>query len=173
MGRRTVTESDETRLRELHAKGLTDRQIARKLGITLAAAWARRQRLGLPRNVNREVNRQHCREATRRRVKRDGHSMGQLHAGHLRCEAAIRGWFGADSPSQCDILDLLQNRGPMTAAEIRDALGYSTSPSVGGAGNVGLYRLLRKLKTAGLVVKAGVRGGLGVYALDQSKRGET
>lgn len=34
----------------LHEVGLTDTEIAAQLGITLGAAWARRKRMGLPRN---------------------------------------------------------------------------------------------------------------------------
>ena len=48
---------DEDRLRELHADGLSDREIARRIGVSPAAALVARRRLGLDPNFDRSVRR--------------------------------------------------------------------------------------------------------------------
>jgi len=122
-----------TRVRALHAEGLTDPQIAVRMADVFRPgedgrlqARNLRKRLGLPMNVE-GVN-----EARRRGVRTQYAKLGISCGGELRSLgyrqfAARQGWPD-DLPPRCvQILNLLCEHGPMTARELAGHMGLDVS----------------------------------------------
>lgn len=119
------TAAQERRLRRLHAQGLTDAAIARRMNLDRRWLRERRAALGLP------VNTEAVRQVLRDNVRRQAQSLGIRHGGDLRrlafrAYARRHGW-PEDLPPRCvQILDLLHARGPMTRRQLAAALGFRT-----------------------------------------------
>lgn len=86
----------DARLPRWHAKGLSDGQIARKVGCESPCVQKHRKRLGLP--ANREANR-------KRSAARNKHAHNWL---PVRIRVATERWYQVGSEREADILDLLE-----------------------------------------------------------------
>jgi hypothetical protein len=135
----------EARLRDLHARGHPDREVARRLGLHHATATSWRKRLGLADN----------RHSPRRRAWYGRHARAVAHKfgkPHLRAvqeevyrlRAAGAGWPDAISPQEVEVLDLLADRGPLSGAEVEAARGVRRHTT---------WRLMSGLIGRGLVVR--------------------
>lgn len=98
--------SDETIL-GLYLQGMTDRQIADALGVTIDCVWRRRTRFGLPKNGRADWG------AMNRSIRR------------RREEFALRsGWPTDLLPRQVQVLNLMASIGvPITTAQISEMIG--------------------------------------------------
>lgn len=160
----------EATIHRLHAQGFSDTDIARKVDLSREAVTYHRRRLGLPNNLTHERQRRKVAAGVRQQCKREGcASLTELRWQVHRVECLRRGWPAANSPRQCDVLDILMT-GPMTKRQIQMALGLM--PGAGGRQRPWVYEMLRTLRRLGLVVSRGrihQVGGRGrnqaVYAL--------
>jgi hypothetical protein len=103
--------------------GLCDREIAERLGCHQTSVQRCRRRMGLPPNpdmIGRELRLQSVQRHLR---QEEFESLAQLRAHKQRIACLLRGWAGAQSAKQCDVLDVLQDGGPQTLSQIKDALG--------------------------------------------------
>lgn len=121
------------RVKALHAQGLTDPQIAARMGDVFRAgedgrlqARNLRKRLGLPMNVAGVTEAR--RQGVRTQFARLGIACGgELRALGYRQFAARQGW-PEDLPPRCvQILNLLCEHGPQTARELAGRMGLDTS----------------------------------------------
>lgn len=117
------------RVRVLHAQKLTDTAIGSELGLTREqVTHIRRTHLKLPANHDT------IREILRGNVEKQKRSMGIKNGGELRAVgyrryARSNGWPDDLRPREVQILNVLAQRGPMTALEIAEAIGANTSPT--------------------------------------------
>jgi len=119
------TPQAEQTLRDKHAEGLTDTEIAPLLGCDRHAVGKRRRRLGLPDNAFHERRRARVRERTAAQLRAAGlSSMGQLRAEAYRRYARECGWPDDVRPRGVQILNALAAAGgPLTRRQIADAVG--------------------------------------------------
>jgi hypothetical protein len=104
-------------------RGLCDREIAECLGCHQTSVQRCRRRMGLPPNPDR-VGRESRLQSVQRHLREEEFaSLAQLRAHKQRIACLLRGWAGAQSAKQCDVLDVLQDGGPQTLFQIKDALG--------------------------------------------------
>jgi hypothetical protein len=104
-------------------RGLCDREIAEALGYHQTTVQSCRQRMGLPPNPDR-VGRESRLQAVQRHLREEEfESLAQLRAHKQRIACLLRGWAGAQSFRQCAVLDVLQDGGPQTLSQIKQALG--------------------------------------------------
>jgi hypothetical protein len=122
--------------------GLCDREIAEALGYHQTFVQRCRQRMGLPPNADR-VGRESRLQAVQRYLhEEEFESLAQLRHHRERIACLLRGWAGAQSSRQCDVLDVLQDGGPQTLSQIKEGLGgYSRA----------LRTTLRRLRVLKLV----------------------
>jgi hypothetical protein len=144
-------------IRKYHARGWLDGDIARKLAVCRETVTYHRRRLGLPANRNNDRHRARVQRGVRKQCHDSGAaSLVELRWQAHRLAAFYRGWPGATTPRQCDVLDLLHEHGPMTKRQIQDSLGLVLD----GTGPARYQRpwvneLLRSLRREGLVVSLG------------------
>lgn len=126
--RKRVTLADcERTLRRMHAAGQPDEPIARRLRVSVTTVGRYRRLLGLP-TLNppgpfNEGRKRRCREARRKFLVRHGlRHFGERHELARRVAVARRGWGGAGTHTQADILDALEG-GPKTRPELCKLLG--------------------------------------------------
>src|SRR4051812_11811600 len=103
--------------------GLCDREIAERLGCHQTSVQRCRQRMGLPSNPDRVGRESRLQSVQRHLREEEFESLAQLKAHKQRIACLLRGWAGAQSSRQCDVLDVLQDAGPQTLSQIKDALG--------------------------------------------------
>lgn len=103
--------------------GLCDREIAERLGCHQTYVQRCRRRMGLPPNADM-VGREYRLQSVQRHLREEEfESLAQLRAHKQRIACLLRGWAGVQSSRQCDVLDVLQDAGPQTLSQIKDALG--------------------------------------------------
>jgi transcriptional regulator with XRE-family HTH domain len=162
-------------IRQLHAQGLTDREIGERLGISRSEISRHRRDLGLP---------VHWPIILRRALQAQLRSMGLRSPGEMRQRAYRRyardnGWPEDLRYREVQILNALARQGPLTRLQLADAIGMRTD-RIGGNGSAALLTdngragtytasLLRRGLIAWLGRRPGpVPGGLaGVYALTE------
>lgn len=118
-------------IRALHAEGLTDADIARRLGIDRRSISGIRQlRLKLPVNVEA------VKAAGRRAVESQRRTLGIRHGGDLRRYgyakfARARGWPDHFPPRAVQILEVLAVAGrPLSRWEIAERIGWNVARSL-------------------------------------------
>lgn len=113
----------EAFLREKHAEGWSDADIARDwFGVRETVSDIRR-RLGLPCNTHNARHIEKIRAATARQCEdNDVASLGELRSVVFRLRACEAGWPAACTPMMCGILDQLET-GPKTRRQLCAAMG--------------------------------------------------
>jgi hypothetical protein len=142
-------------LRRMNVAGLSDADIARKLGRGAWSVRRRRRALGVPRVPAAVTSAANHRRAC---VLHGVRSIREVQTRRLRVACLLRGWPAADTPRECDVLDLIAASPGVTSVEVTRALGYKHHGVQGNGGCV-----LRRLEGRGLITRAsrpGVRGGL-------------
>ena len=119
----------EATLRQRHAEGWSDAEIAPEIGMTRRSAQAWRRALELASNAFSEHRRGKVREKTQEQLRK----AGLPSIGHLRVEAFKRrareaGWPEDLKPRQVEILNLLWDNGPMTREALGQAMGLKKKP---------------------------------------------
>lgn len=110
-------------IRSLHAEGLTDAEISRRIGKDRRTiSDIRASKLRLPVNIAA------VKEAGRRAVASQMKTLGIRHGGDLRRLAFAKfarrnGWPDDLRPREVQILNVLAERGPQTKVELADAIG--------------------------------------------------
>lgn len=146
------------RVRELHAEGLHDMDISRRLGMNRrTVTYLRRKRLGLSPNQAAIL------EAMRRGIKAQRATLGIRTSGELRTVAnrrfaESRGWPGYLRPRHVQILELLAIAGKsLTKRAIAKAIGTSPDADLRASRHVlkgnGRSSLLGDLANFGLVLR--------------------
>jgi hypothetical protein len=134
------------RLLRLHARGYSDPEAARQLGVHPVTVMGWRRVLGLA--CNRDSPRQraraarHCRAVTARAGKR---TFREVQAEVWAARAAAAGWPDACTPAEVAALDLLCDRGPLPLADLARLRGRRDENST--------CRVLVRLRRRGLVVR--------------------
>lgn len=144
-------------LRALHAEGLSDGQVAGKLGCERHTAARHRRALGLGSNRLHPAQRRRVAEATREQCRAAGvRSLAEVRAAAFRRYAAASGWPADLAPREVHILEALAARGPMTRPQIAEAIGL---PWIGSrkslASNTPGGSYLASLARRGLVARLG------------------
>jgi hypothetical protein len=154
------------RIRSLHARGHTDNEIARRLGISTGSLhhWMRQHGLeanGKRPEIFREVKRREYRRVWREVSLTDARCL--VHA----AAAAARGWPQARSPQQADVLDVLEG-GPKSGREIAAALGQPWRDE----GSAAVSAHLRYLAKKGLIAdsQSPADGRMTIYRLADGVR---
>ena len=152
------------KIQERNAEGHSDCEIAAELGSCRHVVTAWRKRLGLPCNALGDRRRALVAEKTRQQVERVGlSSLAEVRSLSLRVRVIRSGWPTDLRWVAVQILDLLEQRGPMTRRDIAESLGkqgvnirYALQSNEPGGGGTYLSNLMRR----GLVVRLGriVRG---------------
>jgi hypothetical protein len=149
-------------IRQRNADGLSDSDIAAELGADRHCITAQRKRLGLPSNACHARQRDKIRVCTKRQCDRAGvSSVGELRAVVYRARAIKAGWPSDLRWRSVQILELLEQRGPMTRKQIAEAIGLpwrGSRKSLRSNDPEGSY--LANLMRRGLVIRLGriVRG---------------
>lgn len=160
------TPEADARIRELHAQGLTDPEIADKLGAERHTIGDARKALGLPSNGDPRNPR--MRQKISNGVKRQCERLGVPNMAHLRLKrwaerARELGWPDDLRPRHLQILHALYHVGPMTRRELADAIGMpwkGSRQSLSSNDPEGSY--LAHLQARGLVISLGrIRKGNG------------
>lgn len=135
----------EPALREAHARGESDRWIARRLHCSANLARKRRNRLGLPANRDTSPSDVVSKGAATA-ARRNGPS-GRMaeYVQRLKAEALAAGWPGACGTAQVRVLDALAAHGPATCPGLAALLPGLHQKTVS--------RALRRLRSAGLVLR--------------------
>lgn len=142
----------------LYALGLSDGDIADRLGCTRPAVTSWRKRHGLPSHARTPA---HQRDVAARTCRLYGVAcLAEMQTEQRAVAAALRGWPQARTPREADLLDALE-RGPADAGVLAAALGVTRSRA---------RQLLQPLVASGLVSRRHERpfrtgGRLPVYAL--------
>jgi transposase-like protein len=111
-------------LRQLHAQGYSDSEIAREWGISRKVAEDWRKRAGLPSNALSEHRRARVREKTREQLARAGlPSLAHVRLAAFKKFARKHGWPEDLRPRAVMMLNAMWQRGPMTRRELADAIG--------------------------------------------------
>jgi hypothetical protein len=171
---RYCTREDEASIRQLNAEGMSDTEIAARLGFERHAISRNRRRLGLPSRAYSERYREKLRAAARRQCEAAGVSnLGQFRALKLREYVARSGWPASVRMRGAQILDLLEARGPLTRREICAELGlpwHGARNSLKSNHPENTY--MAHLQRIGLVVRLGrvvkgayTGGNVNLYAL--------
>jgi DNA-binding Lrp family transcriptional regulator len=109
---------------ELNGQGYSDTEIAGELGSDRHCVTAQRERLGLPSNRSSDRFRARVAANTREQCDKAGvSSLGELRALMLRERAIKAGWPSDLRWRSVQILDLLEQRGPMTREDIAKSIG--------------------------------------------------
>jgi DNA-binding NarL/FixJ family response regulator len=142
----------------LHGEGLSDTQIADRLGVSRSAVSSLRRRLGLPRNADALLEAQHRAIASQARTLkiRPGGTLRAL--GHRRF-AEEHGWPAHLKPREVQILNALVRGGSMTRSQLAEAIGMRTD-LIGGNG---YPTFLRSSRGAGSYTANLQRYGLVTY----------
>lgn len=169
----------EKAIRQGHARGLHDADIARQLEVCRETVAYHRRKLGLPAHGHDERARRKVAQGVKRQLKDWGaDSLVHLRWQRHRVASLLRGWPAATTPRQCDVLDLLAS-GPRTKRQIQEHLGLIVDAHGAGSGGAQgetqkpwVCELIRSLRRLGLVVSLGRKakpGGRGrsccLYAL--------
>jgi hypothetical protein len=115
------------RIRELHAKGYSDAEIAQELGRDRHTIGIRRAVLGLPCNSHANAS-ERFRQQVAARTKQQLTKLGTKTLAELRVEkhrkyARYYGWPEDLRPRSVQVLNALREHGPMTRRQIADAIG--------------------------------------------------
>lgn len=173
-GRRWA-DREKARLRELHAKGWSDTQIAKDLGSDRHVVGAWRARLGLPSVLWSEHQRRRTAANTREQIRKAGlRSMADLRIKAHRDLAIRSGWPEDLLLRETQILNALWEHGPQTRYQLCEAIGMpwkGSRQSMHSNRPDGSY--LAHLLKRGLVVTVGKRvvrtgrrgGNLTLYSL--------
>lgn len=114
----------EAFLRERHAQGWSDAEIAEAWRCDRHAVGARRRRLGLGCNTLSARRRERVRQKTAEQLRQAGvATLGELRVKVYRDRAIQAGWPADLRFRAVQILNTLWERGPMTRREIADAIG--------------------------------------------------
>jgi hypothetical protein len=128
------------RLRDLHARGLSDQDIGHRLGLSIRVVQSLRIKAGLPSNAYNEVHRAKQRQA-RKEVP-----TSRL-ASMLAAEAM--GWPGRPR-SEAVVLEALRGHGPLVGSALAGILGIWWA---GSSNAHSLGARLRRLLAEGLVAR--------------------
>ncbi len=176
------------RVRQLHAEGLTDADIARRMPDVFTGDDPRSQAMHVRRvRLKLSANAEAVKEAGRRAVKKQFATLGISSGGELRAlsyrkYAAANGWPEDCRPREVQILNVLAARGvPMSKREIAEAIGMPTDTTfrsgkrrilLAGNGPGGTYTasllrrgLLCRLARAGVVSGRGKGRSVDLYVL--------
>ena len=151
-----------TFLREKHALGWSDAEIAAAFGCERHTVGDWRKRLGLACNALSDHYRRRVARKTRQQLKEAGVStLAELRAETWRQKAREMGWPEDLRWRSVQILEALHTRGPMTRREIAEAIGMpwkGSRKSLVSNDPEGSY--LAHLQARGLVIRLGrvVRG---------------
>ena len=113
-------------LRELHAQGWSDQDVADKIGHTRDRVSKRRRALKLPSQRKKVSARTRAKNAasTAQTVKKHGiKSAGQIRQIGWGRRARALGWPADLRPRELQIVHALYHRGPMTRRELTEAIG--------------------------------------------------
>jgi chromosome segregation and condensation protein ScpB len=133
------------RLRSLHARGYSDGDLARALGLDRHTARRWRANLGLGPNLRHPRQLAKCRRGYRTVTHRYGKpSLRAVRDEVRRLRAAGAGWPEAVSPQEVEVLDLLADRGPLTGRQVDRLRGLRPDSS---------RRVLQPLVRRGLVAR--------------------
>lgn len=111
-------------VRRLHAEGLTDTEIAGRLGTERHTVCKARNRLGLPAVGWTERRRELVRRRTATQLAAAGvPTLGALRVKVFRDRARAAGWPDDLRPRAVQILNALWDGGPMTRRELADVVG--------------------------------------------------
>lgn len=158
-------------VQRLHAQGLSDRQIARRLNRSHGVVTRVRNRLGLASNARVTARgawqpgfRGRLSEIARNRVRQLGLEEVCVFARRLceeRAQAIRMGWPQAETLLEARVLDVLYRRGPMTRLAICGALGRRCN----WTGVV-----IRSMRNRGLLANRGYAGRWVRYGLAEGVR---
>lgn len=163
---RRMAPPDRRRLVRLHARGLSDREIGRAMGVSHSTAGRWLRRLGLASNCRTRPTdpfpprwRAKAKKQAIDRIRRDGVEDAcpflRRYAAE-RAEALRLGWPQAGTLLEARILDALATAGPGTVVEIAARLGRRRNWTA---------LVTRGLRSRGLLTVAGRRGRWCLYAL--------
>lgn len=159
------TEERIARLRELHAEGWCDAEIAKDLGACRHNVGTVRKKLGLPRHIGGKGEKWHPRQRerhVRETLPKQFATLGVRNPGEIRARsyrryAAENGWPEDIRPRAVQILNLLAATGvPLTRRQICDGIGMKwkgSRKSLVSNDKKGTY--LQALADRGLVVRLG------------------
>jgi DNA-binding transcriptional ArsR family regulator len=148
--RRVLTGADLARMRGLHARGLSSRDVAREMDLDHSTVCRRLRRMGLAPHGHTAMTKDKLRRATARTLREQGVTgPHELRALGWAVTCVRRGWPGATHPTEADILDALEG-GPKAAGEL-EAEGRTLAT---------LRVRLPRLRRAGLVASERRGGGL-------------
>jgi predicted transcriptional regulator len=157
----------EHRLRELHAMGLVDREIAEAMREPRGTTHSRRVALGLPANGrhNEECIRRikaKISEKMRKKLAEDGvKHLCEYRYIKGRREALKLGWVDCHSRAEANVLSLLDEE-PRTCLQIAEGLQRTID---------GAFKLIARLRSRGLIKRVGMlpkaagRGSMALYGL--------
>ena len=133
-GRRAKTDRKNAELysaiREKHALGWHDSEIAAELGLDRRAVCDIRIRIGLPSNALNDRRRDKVRQKTLEQLKSKGlASLAEERVTAYRARARAAGWPEWMPPRAVQILNLLWDRGPMTRLELIRVMRPDLEPS--------------------------------------------
>lgn len=159
------TPQAEQRLRDLHAQGWTDSEIANDLDVERHSIHAWRRELGLCSNQRSEHARRRVAAKTAEQVRKAGvKNLAELRSRAFRSWARQCGWPEDLRPRAVQILNLLAAHGPMTRRQIADAAGMPwKGPRKSLVSNDPEGSYLAHLVARGLVVNLGrINKGKGI-----------
>lgn len=149
--------ADLAALERLVRAGWPDRVIAGRYGVAVTTVRRWRARLALPPDEYHALARARYWHTYRRDWLCRGHSVSDRIVTANRARAARRGWPGAETNRQCDLLDALETAGrPVTQRELTARFAWSDRFTL---------KLLRQLRRLGLVVATPLDGRTNRYAL--------
>lgn len=128
------------RLRALHAQGMSDPDIGRRLGLSVHVVWSLRVKAGLPSNAYNEAHRRKQRQVRKEVPTSRLTSM-------LAAEAM--GWPGRPR-SEAMVLEALRSHGPLVGSKLAEVVGIQWR---GDSNFHALGARLRRLLAEGLVVR--------------------
>jgi hypothetical protein len=144
-------------IRELNHKGWSDSEIAESLGSDRHCVSRRRKDMGLPSNARNQRYRDKIRAGVRRQCEAACvKNMGEYRALMHRVKVLQSGWPRDLRMRSVQILNVLDERGPMTRRQIAEAVGmpwHEESNSLTSNDSEGTY--LAHLQARGLVMRLG------------------
>lgn len=149
----------------MYSNGYSDNYIAEHLRVSSKTVQTWRRWHCFPANKSTDkVKKRHLNGIKSWLKEQDYSSIGELRVDHLRSQCANRGWPEIQHPSDCDILDLLLVKGPMTFAQICNELGLPVLPSSSVRPRRNLVRLTRmKMVTVEEIQRGNGKGGRPPY----------
>lgn len=122
--RQGIASRVRSRIRDLHARGYCDTEIAADVGCSREYVGELRREMGLASNAMNDRHRRRVAAKTQEQCRRAGvPNLAALRAKVHRQRAEAAGWPADLRPRHVEILDLLYEWGPQTRRQIAEALG--------------------------------------------------